>query len=531
MSDALMESVRAALAARWEGDSLKAECPVCGHDRLYVQPPDRDGLPTFVCGRGCDWRRGLLPALLRQGVPGSALRTGTGGEAPVPMPSATLVLDSWPAQLLGDDHPEFRRYLHREVGLSRRHVESYGLGLGRHGTTWWITVPVYDSDWVLRQVRFWNPFRGVKFWPYKGNGARHVLGVERLSEVPLDEPVLWLEGESDYYAAVATGAPAAAVVAGASAVPEDLSALAGRSVVVCFDNDAIGRAGARKQARALVEAGVVVWIADIAQHVPEPGGDLRDWLVHDSGSGERLAEWTHDVTSSESASMESLSSATDDDDALDRERQRRRVRRAIDAEDALTEWVAPPSHEHMGEELDLDETAINWTVEGLHERGTNTLVVAQYKTGKTVLALNLLKRLVDNEDFLGFKTLLPDDERRVAWWNYELTADQARRWVRELGVEHPERIAHLPLRGYPMPLAAEQIVDWTVAWLRARDVKVWVVDPFAEAFDGDENDNSVVRAWLQSLNVAPRLKTCSWWSTRATPSRRRARSVHAVRLD
>lgn len=186
------------------------------------------------------------------------------------------------------------------------------------------------------------------------------------------------------------------------------------------------------------------------------------------------------------------------------ERLRRQVKRAVDAEEALADWQEPPSHLHMGLELDLEERPIVWTVEDLHERGTNTLLVAGYKTGKTVLALNLLKSLADNEPFLGFKSALPDDGRRVAFWNYELTEDQARRWVRELGVEHPERISHLPLRGYRMPLQTDQIVEWAVRWLDARDVKVWVIDPFAEAFDGDENDNSEVRVWLQNLNEIKR---------------------------
>lgn len=498
-----MEQLRKALSARWEGDSLKAECPVCSHQRLYVQPPDRDGLPTFVCGRGCDWRRGLLPALMRLGVPGSALRSSEYTRAAEPLPELA-VLDSWPAALLGGDHPEFMDYLLGNIGLSPRQVERLGWGLARHGSTRWLSVPVYDQDWVLRQVRFWNPLRGIKFWPYTGNGARWLLGVERLTETAVDTPLLWLEGESDYGAAVAASAHAVAVVGGALAVPEDLAPIAGRDVVVCFDNDDPGRSGARKQARALLDAGARVWVADIAQHVPEPGGDLRDWLVRGSGSPAALSDWIGSVVEGEPLSLVALGEVAGDVEALDRERQRRRVRRAVDTEEVLSDWTPPPSHEHMGEELSLDERPMAWTVENLHETGTNTLVVAQYKTGKTVLALNLLKRLVDNEDFLGFKTHLPDDGRRVAWWNYELTADQARRWVRELGCEHPERLTHLPLRGYPMPLQAEPVVEWAVRWLRDHQVTCWVIDPFAEAFDGDENDNSVVRGWLQHLNEIKR---------------------------
>jgi hypothetical protein len=158
----------------------------------------------------------------------------------------------------------------------------------------------------------------------------------------------------------------------------------------------------------------------------------------------------------------------------------------------------------MAEELALADEPVDWLVEGMHVRGTNTMVVAGFKVGKTVLALNLMRSLVDGDDFLGFETALRDDGTRVAWSNYELTTAQARIWVRKLGVENPGLISHLSLRGYPMPLAAKHVMDFMVDWLIEHNVKVWVIDPFAEAYDGDENDNSEVRTWLQCVNEIKR---------------------------
>ena len=86
-------------------------------------------------------------------------------------------------------------------------------------------------------------------------------------------------------------------------------------------------------------------------------------------------------------------------------------------------------------------------VDQLHPDGGNSLLVAQYKTGKTTVLLNLAKSLADREPFLSRFDVAPLDGR-IAYWNYELDPDQFRRWVRDIGIDHPERIAEpLHLRG------------------------------------------------------------------------------------
>lgn len=329
--------------------------------------------------------------------------------------------------------------------------------------------------------------KGLRLVPF------HLPALKSALEAGRD--VFVAEGEGDVLALERAGVTATCNPGGAgkwtAEHSEHFRGSASRVIVVPdWDEHGKGQRHALAVAESLRAVGVEAEFRRAAK-----GKDARDHLNAGGTTDDLLP-----VSAGELAAF----SAKPDQEAVDAERRRRQVRRAVDAEEALSDWEPPPSHEHMGLELDLSEKAIDWTVEGLHERGTNTLVVAGYKTGKTVLALNLLKRLVDNEDFLGHKTLLPDDGRRVAWWNYELTDHQARRWVRELGVEHPERLSHLPLRGYSLPLQVDQIVDWSVEWLRSRSVKVLVVDPFAEAYDGDENDNSAVRVWLQNLNEIKR---------------------------
>lgn len=372
------------------------------------------------------------------------------------------------------------------------------------------------------------------------SGSRHLI--YQLPEVLAavvehdESDEIWLpEGERDVETLRALGVVASTGHGGAGkwgdAQAAWLEGYAG-TVVVLVDNDAPGAAEGVLKWDALNRLGVRVEI--LAAPTPHKdvsdlfaaGGELEDleaveigelreqavegvttpnagWVTYGLSRQDR-AHLTNILRPAAASAEVDVEELTELAGHIRRERMRRLATKKLDAEEALAEWEAPPSYPHMGEELDLEELPIDWTVEGMHERGTNTLIVATFKAGKTVLALNLICALVDHGLFLGFKTCFPEDGRRVAWWNYELTENQARRWVRELGLEHPERVTHLPLRGYSMPLQAEQIVEWAVGWLRDHNIKVWIIDPFAEAYDGDENDNSLVRVWLQNLNEIKR---------------------------
>ena len=76
--------------------------------------------------------------------------------------------------------------------------------------------------------------------------------------------------------------------------------------------------------------------------------------------------------------------------------------------------------------------ALSYTIDRLHTASGNTLLVAQYKTGKTTLMANLLKALADGEPFLSeFAVKL---EGRVAFFNYELTREMFLDWLGDIGL-------------------------------------------------------------------------------------------------
>jgi len=164
-------------------------------------------------------------------------------------------------------------------------------------------------------------------------------------------------------------------------------------------------------------------------------------------------------------------------------------------------WREPRTTLDLVEELTLPDEPLRYTVEGLHMTGGNTHLTAQFKTGKTTLMMNLARSLVDGGLFLGERAV-KFPAGRVALWNYEVGEAQFRVWMREARIQHPERVAPQNLRGFSTPWLESWFVDWTVEWLVDRDVKMWILDPWARAISGSasENDNDEVGAVLDVLD-------------------------------
>lgn len=181
----------------------------------------------------------------------------------------------------------------------------------------------------------------------------------------------------------------------------------------------------------------------------------------------------------------------------------RQARRTLDSEEAAQNFREPPSRFTLTDELDITDDPVTYTVDQVMPTGSNILLTAQFKTGKTTLINHLTRCLADREPFLGkFHTTPP--EGRIALFNYEVDDRQYRRWLRELDITAKDRVSVLNLRGYRLPLIARHVEDWIVQWLEQREIRVWIVDPFARAFVGSglsENDNTEVGRFLDTLDV------------------------------
>lgn len=147
-------------------------------------------------------------------------------------------------------------------------------------------------------------------------------------------------------------------------------------------------------------------------------------------------------------------------------------------------------------------------VEGLIGWSTNTMIIAQRKTGKTTFMLNLAKSFITGADLLGtFKVATPlRDDQKVALLNYEVNDKQIAAWVNDIGVP-PDRLCVAGLRGRRNPLSHEEDRDRLAQFLRTNNVRTLLVDPFANAFTGEnQNDNSEVGRFLSDLGMFARVE-------------------------
>ena len=161
--------------------------------------------------------------------------------------------------------------------------------------------------------------------------------------------------------------------------------------------------------------------------------------------------------------------------------------------------------------LDEDESEPEAVIEELHYRGNNTLLVAEYKTGKTTLALNLAAALADGTPFLDrFDVNMPYG--RVAFLNYEMDARQFRSWLRERGVSHLDRIVPLNLRGWMLPFWTDETMNKLSYWLLENRIGFVILDPAARAWRGlveNEGDNVQLAEFFGALDELKRLADVS----------------------
>lgn len=182
-------------------------------------------------------------------------------------------------------------------------------------------------------------------------------------------------------------------------------------------------------------------------------------------------------------------------------RARKEAQKKVAAEEASASFRIPVWRATLREELLIPAKPTQYRIDRLLPMGGNVLMPAGFKAGKTSTINNAVASLADAEPFLG-KFDVTKLSGRVSVWNYEVGEDQYREWLRAVGVKNPENVTVLNLRGYRIPLTSPSVEDWVVEWHRKQETEVWIMDPFARAATGiDENSNTEVGVWLDTFDV------------------------------
>ena len=183
-------------------------------------------------------------------------------------------------------------------------------------------------------------------------------------------------------------------------------------------------------------------------------------------------------------------------------RARRLAERIVKAEEASRDYKEPIFVRTLQEELELPEEEVKWVIKDIFPFGANISITAQYKAGKTTLVNSLTKSLVDGIPFLNYFRI-PEHKGRVVIFNYEVTENQYRRWMRDVSIQNRKDVTIVHLRGERLPIISQKVQDLMVGMLADLECSTWVLDPFARAFvgSGDENSNSEVGVFLDTLDV------------------------------
>ncbi len=154
------------------------------------------------------------------------------------------------------------------------------------------------------------------------------------------------------------------------------------------------------------------------------------------------------------------------------------------------DFEAPPMATWADDRL-IEEDPLPWSIADWHPTGSNSVIAAAFKTGKTALGLNICRALADQTPFLGnYDVAFPDG--RVVYLNFEVSQRQLRDWIKRMPVEHADRIVGVHLRGRAFSLADPVATAWLVETLKRAEAQAVVIDPYAHLLRGvgDENSNT-----------------------------------------
>lgn len=134
--------------------------------------------------------------------------------------------------------------------------------------------------------------------------------------------------------------------------------------------------------------------------------------------------------------------------------------------------------------LAVEDDPVLYRIKGLWPVGGRVIAAAQFKAGKTTMRDNVVRALVDKENFLGAFPVTPPDGRVVIIDN-ELDERMLRRWLRDQRIVNTDRVAVLSLRG---KIGAFDLLDPATRnrWarkLRAVDAGVVILDCLRPVLD------------------------------------------------
>jgi hypothetical protein len=465
-----VQSIAADLGVRLNYDQFYTRA-ICHGDRdpsgLSIGAKDdkgsssRDGYPLMTCHAGCSYPT-IRAALIEAGVSSAWMRStgqpaqNTTAKREVVLRSGNEVTQKYvPHEIwlrahdaLFGAHSERLAYLEESRGLTRETVKELCIGWhkGRY------SIPVFDERGCVT-LRLYKPDGNPKIKYLKGYGQNRLyIPGDALHR---DQRTLYCAGEWDAILAHQNGWQSVTHTGGEGAAPPaiDLVVLAGHQIVVAYDNDDAGRAGAVKTAAAVAPLAQNVSIADLSAFVG-PKGDVGDLLLSGQGLGAVLAAaepWAREVGG----------------------------RREVDWAEF---WANDPE-------------PIRYLIDPLFAAGEVTRVFAPAKVGKSLLVLEAMAGLATGREVLG-ETPTPT---HVVYVDQENTPDDWRDRLESMGYDASDDMSRLhwySLQSWP-PLDTADGGEAIIRTVQEHLAEVVVIDTQSKVLEGPEDKSDTAAAFYR----------------------------------
>ena len=367
-----------------------------------------------------------------------------------------------------------------------------------------------DGNPVGKKVRLTDPDGKKTFRQYRWHDGQWLPGLngidlplyntQLIAQTRADGGYLWIvEGEKDADTLTKLGYPAVTMPNGAGSWNSNHTAqLAGiDSVYLVADND---EPGLKHAANVIAQLDA----ADIGHRLYLPAGNHKDITDH-LNAGLDITDLIDANQQIETHKAEQWQRRLDKakDDELLRQTAYRDIKRQLADQQAANRYQLPPYLPTLTEELAQNDEPVQWLITGLWPRHGNVSLTAPYKSGKTSTTNNVIKALIEQRDLFNNPSFKVDDPGRIAIWNYEVSPQQYRSWLREMNLTNTDKVTVLNMRGFTWPLIHDYAIDHTIQWLADNHIRTWVIDPLARAFTGcgDENSNEDMGIFLDTLDV------------------------------
>lgn len=213
------------------------------------------------------------------------------------------------------------------------------------------------------------------------------------------------------------------------------------------DEDLIGDVGHGNPATGLDEVSARIKADWAARRAAEESG--REYAAELLAQPEAVVRSALYNLAGQSPRLYTIAQYGPSQEALDVEKevQRLRVRKEAKSQfdqESRTLPEAPPLV-NLTAFLDDPDEDVRYRVEGLWPVEGRIVLAAQNKSGKTTLTGNLIRSLVDGDDFLDHFAVEP--VRRVVLLDNEMSPSQMRRWLRDQGIRNTDAVDVVSLRG------------------------------------------------------------------------------------